>query len=588
MRSLGRADVVLMLGLLVACGRYSSLVEIPDSADEDSALTTVPSSVLAAPATLRATSDNASVTLAWTAVTATNFLGYAVYRGTDVTKAFVRLNPTPVTTASYVDTAVVNGTTYFYRVRALNTLGQRGPRSDTVSATPGDDLDGAAPSGPTGTSGGSSGSTGSTGSTGLTGSTGSPGGTTGTTSGADLCAGLVQDLTPRYQTALAKPALGQTVTDAQFGTKIRRITAASSTDIGIKPMYSTMPAWNADESLMILFRVGSGDHLLYDGKTYQFIRVLNIQPADLEQVFWHTSDPDILFYPEAGGSNFIRYHVKAGTREVLTSFAGTCAPNEYVTNGGDPIFTSWDSKRVGLACGSWTTDWSTYTGKMFTYDISTNTVLGVQQLAPMGGTPTPAQFSASGNFLYYENGSGQVLDPTLKLVRSLALVAPDNHGSLGQLQNGHDTWNTAVYDPFTANNDHNEVGSLVSWDLNTGTSRVIIGPLTGYPYPPDGHISAVAYKRPGWVTVSTISSNTTGQQGLLDQEILVADTNTGKVCRVGRHRSWGKNNPTPNLGYWAEPHAVPSPSGTRILFGSDWGGGSTVDAYVVELPSYAP
>ena len=40
--------------------------------------------------------------------------------------------------------------------------------------------------------------------------------------------------------------------------------------------------------------------------------------------------------------------------------------------------------------------------------------------------------------------------------------------------------------------------------------------------------------------------------------------------------------------YWAEPHTVPSPSGTRALFASDWGGGASVDTYVIELPSYAP
>jgi hypothetical protein len=33
---------------------------------------------------------------------------------------------------------------------------------------------------------------------------------------------------------------------------------------------------------------------------------------------------------------------------------------------------------------------------------------------------------------------------------------------------------------------------------------------------------------------------------------------------------------------------VISPSGTRVLFASDWGNGKSVDAYVVELPSYRP
>jgi hypothetical protein len=88
--------------------------------------------------------------------------------------------------------------------------------------------------------------------------------------------------------------------------------------------------------------------------------------------------------------------------------------------------------------------------------------------------------------------------------------------------------------------------------------------------------------------VSTVSDNTTGPQGLLDQELLMADTNTAAVCRLGRHRSFGKNNTALADPYWAEPHAVPSPSGTRVAFASDWSGGATVDTYVVELPSYVP
>jgi hypothetical protein len=64
----------------------------------------------------------------------------------------------------------------------------------------------------------------------------------------------------------------------------------------------------------------------------------------------------------------------------------------------------------------------------------------------------------------------------------------------------------------------------------------------------------------------------------------VADTTTGRVCRAAHHRSWGRENPRLAEPYWAEPHVVPSPSGTRAVFASDWGGGGTVDTYVLELP----
>ena len=74
---------------------------------------------------------------------------------------------------------------------------------------------------------------------------------------------------------------------------------------------------------------------------------------------------------------------------------------------------------------------------------------------------------------------------------------------------------------------------------------------------------------------------------LLDQELVIARANEGnvEVCRIGHHRS-----DEDEFNYWGEPHAVISPSGTRVLFGSDWSGatdGQSVDCYVVELPIYA-
>jgi hypothetical protein len=378
-------------------------------------------------------------------------------------------------------------------------------------------------------------------------------------------------------TALAKPGVGQTAVDAEFGTTIRRITNAGDQH-AIVPMYTTISAWNADESYLILYQVGGGNHQLYDGKTYAYVRDLDINPADVEQVYWDTADPDLLYYTDA--LQFIRYHVSTKAKDMLHSFADVCGTTP-VTNGTDPMFTSWDSHRLGLTCGS----------KMFIYDHSTNTVLGP---VATSGTP-PAQVAPSGTLAFLEAGSGQVLDENLQLVRSLGLQVPDNHASLGRLANGHDTWNGTVYDD--GNDDaKSNVGNLATWDMTDGTGGAVIGPKTGYPYPPDGHVSAMAYKQPGWIFVSTYFvgdwNGTSGPapNGLLDLENLVADTNTGKVCRVGRHRSWGKTNNalTAVDNYWAEAHTIPSPSGTRAVFASDWGNGTSVDTYVLELPSYKP
>ena len=116
--------------------------------------------------------------------------------------------------------------------------------------------------------------------------------------------------------------------------------------------------------------------------------------------------------------------------------------------------------------------------------------------------------------------------------------------------------------------------------MTDGTSRVIVGPDTGYPYPPSGtHVSAPIYNRPGWVFLSIIGDE--DGSGPLDQELVLANTNPGgAVCRIAHHRSVEAQD------YWGEPHVTGSPSGTRALFGSDWSGGPSVDTYVVELPSY--
>jgi hypothetical protein len=64
--------------------------------------------------------------------------------------------------------------------------------------------------------------------------------------------------------------------------------------------------------------------------------------------------------------------------------------------------------------------------------------------------------------------------------------------------------------------------------------------------------------------------------------------NFGAICPTG---DWGALlglGSNPMYLSWAEPHLGISPSGARLLFGSDWGNGLWVDTYVVELPTYSP
>ena len=89
-----------------------------------------------APTLVAATPGNDQVSLSWTAPSTdggSTITGYKVYRG-DI-EGSESLLTTLGQTLSYVDSIVSNGQTYFYKVAAVNGVGE-GSRSNSVNATP--------------------------------------------------------------------------------------------------------------------------------------------------------------------------------------------------------------------------------------------------------------------------------------------------------------------------------------------------------------------------------------------------------------------------------------------------------------------
>jgi len=92
-----------------------------------------PATVPAAPTGLSAKAGDAAVALSWTAsVGATS---YKVYRGAKSGGESATAIATGVTSTSYSNTKLTNGTKYFYKVAAVNSLGTS-PLSNEASATP--------------------------------------------------------------------------------------------------------------------------------------------------------------------------------------------------------------------------------------------------------------------------------------------------------------------------------------------------------------------------------------------------------------------------------------------------------------------
>jgi uncharacterized protein (DUF1800 family) len=92
-----------------------------------------PQALPAAPAGLTLTSGNARITLNWGAVNTAS--SYRVYRGTTPGGQGTLPLVANLTVPTFIDTAVTNGTTYYYRVTAVNESGE-GPRSSEVNGVP--------------------------------------------------------------------------------------------------------------------------------------------------------------------------------------------------------------------------------------------------------------------------------------------------------------------------------------------------------------------------------------------------------------------------------------------------------------------
>lgn len=335
-------------------------------------------------------------------------------------------------------------------------------------------------------------------------------------------------------------------------------------------MYSTIQAWNADETLMILYDQSNGVHQLLDGMAYEFIRNLDdISSADIEQIFWSFQDPDIFYYPDGQSSDFVEYSVSTGNKNAIVNLNDLSGCSGDLEMGDDIQMMSWDSDVFTFRCEN---------EMAYAYRISSSelTEFNIDNLSF-----TAAAVAPSGNKFYHNK---KVYNESGNIMFALNESAVE-HSCVGKLSNGNDAHFSIA---FAEGPNGDCLGDIIAHDLSTGICFPVISQDQGYDYPQSGtHISAVAHKNTegGWIAASMMGYDQDGQS-LLDQELVIAKVEEGniKVCRIGHHRSDEEE-----FDYWGEPHAVISPSGTRVLFGSDWSGledGGSVDSYVVELPAF--
>jgi uncharacterized delta-60 repeat protein len=131
------AVVVQADGRIVAAGGCSSDSNWDYCLARYEGTPTVPATVPGPPTLTTAAGGNSSVSLGWSAPGSDGgsaVTGYRVYRGTSAGGETLLVAPVGTGT-SYTDSTAVNGTTYFYKVSAVNVVGEGG-LSNELSAVP--------------------------------------------------------------------------------------------------------------------------------------------------------------------------------------------------------------------------------------------------------------------------------------------------------------------------------------------------------------------------------------------------------------------------------------------------------------------
>ncbi|MFK8076017.1 MAG: hypothetical protein AB8B84_05485 [Granulosicoccus sp.] len=353
------------------------------------------------------------------------------------------------------------------------------------------------------------------------------------------CEGLVSHNEPVVVAPISQSPYMNLYLDPAFNTRNRRITNSQTEQVH-RPMTNSADAWNNDESLLILHRFDKADptpkFVLMDGNNYQTLGDLNIPAVANDTVYWSQYNPLSVFYVDnhEQAGQLKRFDIASGTQEVIADFAPICEANGFPANQG--IFTkpSLDDELFAYQCGQ-------KNGKAlavsyeYTSDEYHSLAIGADTQWPLTAT---LQAMPEGNGFWLQD---------VPLTNSLDV------GS-----------NSTQLEALTASN-----GKTISmFDQQSSNWKALA--TMGY-----GEFQYFANEQPAPAYFSEIV--------LVNTE----DSEQAGLCRVAHHRSFGRE--ASNAGYNAmlgESVATQSPSGSRVLFNSDWYDNGSVDTYAIELPSF--
>jgi len=367
---------------------------------------------------------------------------------------------------------------------------------------------------------------------------------------------------------LIKPNYLQEVIDPIYNTKITRITGDSNMSIPnisnvtwknvARHGYSTRQPWNADESIIYLgkhkdLKGSSGPDLFLDGESYAVIKEARLPRGNEHR--WHHTNPDLFVIVR--DTEIISWSYSTERITQLISYPGYT----NVKMGGTGNFSD-----VGNRVAVSATKNKDNKTVIFTLDLAAKSK-GVDIDIPDNVELDYVSISALGNYIIVKGSvslggdRAWVYDLKGNLIGFWNEYGRPSHFDLAVDQNGDEV-------AVGVSKSNPDKGCLIKRRLFDGKVTV----LTDGGWPP--HTSARAIQRPGWVFASTSSS--TNYPPYLN-EIIAVKLDGSRIERICHTRNVLDE-------YLNEAHPCPSPSGSRVIFASDWGNDNVpIQAYIADF-----
>ena len=363
-----------------------------------------------------------------------------------------------------------------------------------------------------------------------------------------------------------KPAYLDSYIDANFGTKVTRVTDRVVFGVNSEHVthhYSKTQPWNSDGSLIY---IDSGRTLL-SGTTYE--KVGNISMSGERR--WSNTTPLVMWNVDINAKQLNRIDLIPGSPYTSTS-STLHAFAEFDALYMGPWEGNQDDNDRYMAMLARTG--TSATGLV--WDLESNTEVSRMALPQEFDSIDWISISPSGTYVIVQTDGDGTDIYNRDFTGYRKLIPGDGHADLGYDAAGKECLVHGHWLPWPI---HVQIWSTPL----DGSEPTVHFNNTLYRDWSGDHVSMRARGRPGWATLS-VNENETGANQIEKHAFSLRLDGSGIVAGEERVNQW-VHTYTSNTEYDRNAFAVPNRDGTKIMFASDWGDpAGENNSYIVEMP----